>query len=120
MRQENAEIFRYIAHLREEDQRASRVDVELVGVQSGPAGNVEQRLSEHPEIRDMYLVAINEQIASALERRPFEILRVLSRDDERHSVEYRVTPVFCGPGGGCFRTTRANRKAYRDEAAGIR
>jgi hypothetical protein len=120
--QENVEVFRYIAHLKEEDQGSTRVHVELVGVQSGPAGNVEQRLSEHSEIRDMYLVAINEQIASALERRPYEISRVYPAMMTATLSNIGLLKSSADEAAAASeRLARENiKKAYRDEAAGIR
>lgn len=120
VRRDDAEIFRYVAHLKQQDPGSTRVEVELVGAQSGPGGNVAQRLAEHPEIKEMYLVAINERIASALEHRPFDIKRV-----------YPATAVAFVENIGAFlssmdemaaaseRLERENiRKAYRDEAEG--
>lgn len=76
VRRNGAELFRYVARLEEAGAGATRVKVELKGAESGPAGNVAKNLSEHPRIRDMYLVAINERIASALEHRKFQMSRI--------------------------------------------
>ena len=120
LRNNDAEVIRYVAHLKEEGPGATRVDVELVGAQSGPGGNIAQRLAEHPAIRNMYLVAIHERIASALEHRDFELARI-----------YPATTVAFMENMGSFwasadqaeaaseRHNRENiQKAYRDEAAG--
>jgi hypothetical protein len=120
VRRDDTELFRYVAHLKEENPGATRVEIELVGAQSGPGGNIAQRLAEHPAIRDMFLVAINEQIASALEHRPFETARI-----------YPATAIAFMENMGSLRASadqaaaaseRHNReniqKAYRDEAAG--
>ncbi len=65
----DAELFRYIAHLSQDGPAATRVKVELKGAEGGPA----QGLAKHPEVKEMYLVAINERIASALEHRDFDV-----------------------------------------------
>ena len=72
VRRGDAELFRYIAHLTEVSPTATRVQVELKGADGGPA----QGLAQHPEVKDMYLVAINERIASALEHRDFDMTRI--------------------------------------------
>lgn len=76
VRRDGGELFRYVAHLNEEGAEATRVSVELKGVKSGPGGDTEKSLAANPKIRDMYVVAVNERVASALEHRPFEISRV--------------------------------------------
>ena len=120
IRKNDVELFHYIAHLKEEDQANTRVEVELVGVDAGPAGNSAKGLAEHPAIRDMYIVAIKERIASALERRPFEMAQI-----------YPFLGVATLENMGALRASadaaaaasaRADRenieKAHRDEAAG--
>jgi len=122
VRKDDAEIFRYIAHLKEEDQGSTRVEVELVGAQSGPSGNVAQRLSEHSEITNMYLAAINERIASALEKRPFQIARVypsmmIATVANIGALQASADQAAAAP----EKQDRENiEKAYRDEAEGGR
>jgi len=40
VRKDDAEIFRHVAHLKEVAQRSTRAEVDLLGAQSGPSGNV--------------------------------------------------------------------------------
>jgi hypothetical protein len=118
----DVEIFRYVAHLEEAGPAATRVKVELKGAQSGPAGNVAQRLAEHPQIRDMYLVAINERIASALEHRRFEVTRVYPAMTAATMANIGALRASADEAAAASeRQDRANiEKAYREEAAGRR
>lgn len=122
VQRDDAEMFRYIAHLKEEGPGATRVKVELKGAQSGPAGNVEQRLSEHPEIRDLYLIAIKEQIGSALEHRPFDVTRIYPATMAASLANMGALSKSADEAAAASeRESRENiEKAYRDEAAGLR
>jgi hypothetical protein len=121
-RQKGVEIFRYVATLTDEGNGSTRVAVALKGAESGPAGNVAQKLKDNRTIRHMYVVAMEERISSALERRSFEMSRIYpamaaasaanmssinSSVDEAHSASQQLA-----------RDTI--KRAYRDEAAGIR
>jgi hypothetical protein len=121
-RQRGGEIFRYVAKLSDEGNGSTRVAVTLKGAESGPAGNVAQKLSENRAIRNLYVVAMQEQIASALERRQFDMSRIYpamaaataanmssirASVDEAHAASQKLA-------------REAIQKAYRDEAAGVR
>jgi hypothetical protein len=121
-RQRGVEIFRYVATLKDEGNGSTRVAVALNGAESGPAGNVAQRLKDNRTIRNLYLVAMEERISSALERRQFEMARIYpamaaataanmssinASVDEAHAASQRLA-------------RDAIEKAYRDEAAGVR
>ena len=67
-RKNGKELFRYIASLKEENQSATRINVELKSASD----------SENPALKKFWLVAINERIASSLERRPFDMQRIQS------------------------------------------
>ena len=120
VRRSGAEIFRYVAHLQQEGPEATRVQVEMKGAESGPAGNVAQKLSEHPQIRDMYLVAINERIASALEHRAFEMSRVYPAMNA--AMLANMGSLRASVDEAAARSEQVERenirRAYRDEAAG--
>ena len=75
VRRDGEELFRYIAELTAEGDGATRVKVKLEGAQ-GRTENYAQRLAKHPQIRDMYLIAMEERVAATLERRPFEMTRI--------------------------------------------
>ena len=72
---DGSEVMRFVAKLEPEGERSTRMVLDLVGVTTGPEGNVEQRLSDHPELRRLYLVAMREQIDSKFEERPFDVTR---------------------------------------------
>ncbi len=116
-----AEVFRFVATLSDAGHGATRVQLKIKGVTSGPSGNVEQSLSDHATIKKLYLTAMTERIASALEQRPFDLARIypalgiatlanmnaIVAQFDRASEQYK-------------RSSRANiEKAYRDEARGI-
>jgi hypothetical protein len=118
--QDGVEIFHYTAHLKQVDAQNTRVDVELVGSKHAPTGDAEKAMAEHPRIRDMYIVAIQERIASALEHRAFEIARVypsLGVATLENMGALRKSADAAA--AASERMDRENiEKAYRDEAAG--
>lgn len=74
-RKDGKEVVRYVASLKQESQGSTRVSGELKET-SAPAGKTEKKPTDNPALKNLYLVAINERIASALERRPFDMGRV--------------------------------------------
>lgn len=72
---DGSEVMRFVARLKPRSALATTMTLDLAGVTTGPRGNTEQRLEEHPEIRRLYLVSMQEQIDSTLERRPFDVTR---------------------------------------------
>jgi hypothetical protein len=118
--QEGAEIFHYTARLKQVDTENTQVDVELVGNAKAPTGDAAKGMAEHPRIRDMYIVAINERIASALEHRAFEIARVypaLGVATLENMGALRKSADAAA--AASERMDHENiEKAYRDEAAG--
>jgi hypothetical protein len=77
-RRGGAEIFRYVATVSKEGNGSTRVAVILKAPDSGPAGNIAQKLSDNRSVRKLYLVAMEERISSALERRSFDMSRISS------------------------------------------
>lgn len=122
VRRGDVEVFRYVAHLAEARDGATRVKVELKGAEGGPAGDVAQKLKDKPAIRTLYLTAMRERVASALEGRPFQMSRLYpamtvataeNMGAIRASVDQAATDSE--------RMERKNiEKAYREEAAGLR
>jgi hypothetical protein len=121
-RQKGVEIFRYVATLKDEGNGRTRVAVTLKGAESGPAGNVAQKLKDNRSIRHLYVVAMEERISSALERRQFDMSRIYpamaaasaanmssirASVDEAHAASQQLE-------------REAIKKAYRDEAGGRR
>lgn len=76
VRKNSSEMMRYIATLSEAGQGRTRVGLELKGAKGGPAGDVEQRFAENPSVRNLYLVAMGEQIASAIEGRSLDMTKI--------------------------------------------
>ena len=72
---DGSEVMRFVATLKPEGERKTRMMLDLRGVTTGGHGNVEDRLESHPEVRKLYLVAMTEQIEAKLEERPFDITR---------------------------------------------
>ena len=72
---EGAEVMRFVARLEPEQHNSTRVKVELVAPSSGRFGNVDQRLKEHPNLKEFYRSAMREKIESRLEDRPFDMTR---------------------------------------------
>ena len=68
--------MRYIATLSEAGEGRTRVGLELKGAKGGLAGDVEQRFTENPSARNLYLVAMKERIASAIEGRPLDMTKI--------------------------------------------
>lgn len=75
VRKEDAEVMRFVATLQPVQPDRTRVELALTGPTSGAFGNVQQRLEQKNEVRDFYLAAMNEQIASEVEEREFDITR---------------------------------------------
>ena len=73
---EGSELMRYTATLSEAGQGKTRVALELKGSKGGPAGDVEKRLLANPGIRNLYLVAMKEKIASQIEGRPMDMSKI--------------------------------------------
>jgi hypothetical protein len=71
-----SELMRYIATLSEAGEGRTRVGLELKGTKGGSAGDVEKRFAENPSTRNLYLVAMKERIASAIEGRPLDMTKI--------------------------------------------
>jgi hypothetical protein len=119
-RREGAELFRYVAELSQDGDGATRVQLELIGAQGGAAGDVAKQFADHPQIRDMYLVAMKERIASALEHRQFEISRVYPSMTAATVANMGALQASADEAAAASaKMERENiEKAYRDEAAG--
>jgi len=71
-----SELMRYVATLSAAGEGRTRVALELKGAKSGPFGDVDQRLAASRSIKTLYLVAMGERIASALEGRPLDMTNI--------------------------------------------
>ena len=115
LRKNGTEVMRFVARLESEGQASTRVKLELAGV-----GNVEQKLKEHKEIRDLYLVAMDEQISSKLENRKFDASKIMAATMRAAAANVgTIANQMDAAGEAARRRDEANiRKAYADEAAG--
>jgi hypothetical protein len=70
---DGSELMRFVATLAPEEQNKTRVTVTVTAPTQSPYGNMDQRLKDHEEIRNLYLTAMKEQVASRLEGRPYDM-----------------------------------------------
>ncbi len=122
VRRDGGELFRYVAHLSEQGPAATRVSVELKGVTSGPAGDTAQKLADKPAIRRLYVVAVNERVASALEHRPFEMSRIYPAMTAAAVSNMGALNASADQAAAASeqQARETMEKAYRDEASGAR
>jgi hypothetical protein len=71
-----SELMRYTATLSAAGEGKTRVGLELMGSKGGSAGDVEKRFAENPSIKNLYLVAMKEKIASSIEGRALDMSRI--------------------------------------------
>ena len=76
VRDDGSEFMRFVATLSSAGEGRTRVGLELKGVKSGRAGNVDQRFAENPSLKNVYVEAMAERIASAMEGRPLDMTKV--------------------------------------------
>ena len=69
------ELMRYVATLSEAGKDRTRVALELKG-SKGPAGDFEKRLAENASTKNLYLVAMEERIASSIQGRPLDMTKI--------------------------------------------
>jgi hypothetical protein len=121
VKQNGAELMRYVAELEPVDERSTRVRLALVAPTSGRFGNVEQRLAANKTVRDLYMAAMTERIASALERRPMNMSGIYRATSAAALANIGSINARMDRAAAIYeRRDRENiEKAYRDEAAGI-
>ena len=121
VKEDGKEAMRFIADLSTAGEKSTRVHVDVAGPASGPMSYVASRLTEYRTIKNLYVTAMEEQVAAALNHREFNLAAVypammlamvanigqLNDMDERASEATRKR----------YRDNLA--KAYADEAAGI-
>ncbi len=117
-RRDDAELFRYVAHLAEDGAAATRVRLELKGAE----GDIARKLEEHPQIRDLYLVAMTERVASTLEHRAFDMSRIYPQMAAAMVSNMGALNASADAAAAASEKLAHENidKAYRDEAAGIR
>jgi hypothetical protein len=121
VKEDGKEAMRFIADLSTAGEKSTRVHVDVAGPASGPMSYVASRLTEYRTIKNLYVTAMEEQVAAALSHREFHLTAVypammlamvanigqLNDMQERDSEATRKR----------YRDNLA--KAYADEAAGI-
>jgi hypothetical protein len=121
LHKDGAEMMRYVAELSPDGDTATRVSLDLVGATEGPFRHTGERLAQNGTIRNLYLVAMEERIASALERRPFDQARILPATAMATAANIgRISEDMDRIAEADRRRERENiERAYREEAAGI-
>jgi hypothetical protein len=71
------EEMRYVVTLAAEGAGATRVMVDVTGPTKGPLGDVAARMARNRAIRNLYVIAMKEQIAAALEQRSFQTIKIV-------------------------------------------
>jgi hypothetical protein len=120
LHRDGAEMMRYVALLSPDGEASTRVSLDLVGATEGPFGKTGERLAQNESIRRLYLVAMEEQVASALERRPFDRSKILPATMAATAANIgRVSADIDRIAEADQRRERENiERAYREEAAG--
>ena len=121
LHKDGAEIMRYVALLTPDGDSATRISLDLVGATEGPFRQTGERLAQNDTIRNLYLVAMEERIASALERRPFDQTKILPATAAAAAANIgRISEDMDRIAEADRRRQRENiERAYREEAAGM-
>jgi hypothetical protein len=121
LHKDGAEMMRYVALLSPDGETSTRISLDLVGATEGPFRLTGERLAQNGAIRHLYLVAMEERIASALERRPFDRTKILPATVAATAANIgRISEDIDRIAEADQRRERENiERAYREEAAGI-
>jgi hypothetical protein len=121
LHQDGAEMMRYVALLSPNGETSTRINLDLVGATQGPFRHTGERLAQNGAIRHLYLVAMEERIASALERRPFDTAAILPATAAATAANIgRISADMDRIAEADRRRERENiERAYREEAAGL-
>jgi hypothetical protein len=121
LHEDGAEMMRFVALLSPDGETSTRISLDLVGATQGPFRNTGERLAQNGAIRHLYLVAMEERIASALERRPFDEAKILPATAAAAAANIgRISADMDRIAEADQRRERENiERAYREEAAGI-
>lgn len=121
LHEDGAEMMRYVASLSPDGETSTRISLDLVGATQGRFRNTGERLAQNGAIRHLYLVAMEERIASALERRPFSQAAILPATAAATAANIgRISQDMDRIAEADRRRERENiERAYREEAAGV-
>ena len=117
------EALNFVAELTAVSETATRVEIKIAATGTGPAAaGMERRINEHLTIKQLYLIAMDEQVAAALEHRTFDMAKV--------AAPAAIATIANMPEmmRNMNRAIEADQKriksniakAYADEAAGMR
>jgi hypothetical protein len=121
LHQDGAEMMRFVAELSPDGETATRISLDLVGAARGRFGGTGERLAQNETIRHLYLVAMEERIASELEHRPFNEAAILPATAAATAANIgRISQDIDRIAEADQRRERENiERAYREEAAGV-
>ena len=74
---EDEEMMRYVVTLTAAGASATRVVVYVTKPNGAPLGNAAGNFVQNRAIRNMYVIAMKEQIAAALEQRDFQTVKIV-------------------------------------------
>lgn len=116
----NAEVMRFVAKLEPKDASSTRMTLDLIGSPADPDGKVQKRLKEHPELKHLYLVSMQEEIDSTLEGRKFDASATYGALAAATAANIgSISRQMEAAADADRKHDEANiRKAYADEAAG--
>ena len=111
----NEEIMRFVATLSPEGERKTAVEI---AVQAPPKS--EKWLNENAAVRDFYLAAMREQVASTLEARPFDLTRTYPQMQKaiRANIGNIAASAEAAAQADRKRARENIERAYAREAAG--
>lgn len=111
----NQEIMRFVATLSPEGKRKTSIDL---AVQAPP--KFEKRLADNAAVRDFYLAAMREQVASTLEGRPFDLTHTYPHMQK--AIAANIGSIAASAEAAAEASRKRDRenieRAYATEAAG--
>ena len=119
----NVVVLNFIAELSAFSETATRVEIKIAAPGAGPAAaEMERRINEHLTIKQLYLIAMDEQVAAALEHRNFNMAKVAAPTmiATLANMPEMMQNLERGMEADHKRMKSNIAKAYADEAAGLR
>ena len=117
------EALNFVAELSAVSETATRVEIKIAAPGAGPAAaEMERRINEHLTIKQLYLIAMDEQVAAALEHRSFDMAKVAAPAAiaALANMPEMMQNLQRGIEADQKRVKSNIAKAYADEAAGLR
>ncbi len=121
VKMDGKEALRFIADLSPAGEKSTRVRVDVAGPASGPMSYIAARLNEYRTIKNLYVTAMEEQIAAALQHRKFDLTAVYPAMMVATLANIgQFKKMYERDSEAARKRDRENlAKAYADEAAGI-